>query len=281
MGIGKSDAPDPPDYAGAAQATAAGDLEAARVAAMANRVSQYTPYGNLVYSQVDPNNPDQWRSDVTLAPAQQQLLDQQNKISLGLAGAENKGLDYVNSMMATPMDTSGFTNPTAANAGGTQEVYAAMLDRMQPQMDRRRQQSEDALMIQGHNRGGQAWNANEDDIARAENDAQLAAMTQAQNLQSNLINTQEGQRQQQLSEAGYLRNEPVNTLNAVRTGSQVSNPTFTQAPMQATTSGPNLLGAAQAGYQGQLNNYNAQQAGNSNLMGGLFSLGGKALPYIL
>jgi hypothetical protein len=34
------------------------------------------------------------------------------------------------------------------------------------------------------------------------------------------------------------------------------------------------MGAAQGQYQGQLNSYNAEQAGNSNFMGGLFGLGG-------
>ena len=49
-GGGKS-SPKTPDYAGAAQATAQGNLEATRAAAAANRVNQYTPYGSLVYSR--------------------------------------------------------------------------------------------------------------------------------------------------------------------------------------------------------------------------------------
>ena len=42
-------------------------------------------------------------------------------------------------------------------------------------------------------------------------------------------------------------------------------------PQQQTVQGPNYLQAAQLGYQGNLNNYNAQQAQQGNLMGGLFS----------
>ena len=45
-----SGSPPEPDYKGAAEAKAAGDLEAARAAAAANRVNQVTPYGNLTYS---------------------------------------------------------------------------------------------------------------------------------------------------------------------------------------------------------------------------------------
>ena len=44
--------------------------------------------------------------------------------------------------------------------------------------------------------------------------------------------------------------------------------------MQANTAGPDLLGAANASYQNQLNAYNAQQAQGGNFMGGLMNLGG-------
>ena len=48
---GKSSAPPAPDYTAAANATAAGNLEAAKYTTQANRVNQVTPYGNLTYTQ--------------------------------------------------------------------------------------------------------------------------------------------------------------------------------------------------------------------------------------
>ena len=51
MGFKSSSAPPPPDYAGAARATAEGNLDAARANIAANRVNQYTPYGSLEYQQ--------------------------------------------------------------------------------------------------------------------------------------------------------------------------------------------------------------------------------------
>jgi hypothetical protein len=53
----------------------------------------------------------------------------------------------------------------------------------------------------------------------------------------------------------------------------VQNPNFTSTPMQANTAGPDLLGAANASYQNQLNAYNAQQASGGGFMNGLMSLG--------
>lgn len=43
--------PPAPDYGAAAEATAKGNLEAARFATKANRINQFTPYGSLTYSQ--------------------------------------------------------------------------------------------------------------------------------------------------------------------------------------------------------------------------------------
>lgn len=274
--FGKSDPPATPDYAGAAAATAAGSAEAARIAAKANRVNQNTPYGSIRYTNNINGDPDQWQSDVTLAPEQQQMLDQQNKISLGLGSTMNQGLGYVQNMLDKPLDTSGFTTVDPATVAGREQVTATLLDRMQPGLDRTRQQRENALMIQGHNRGGEAWNAQQDDLNKAENDAKMAAILAGGTEQSRLIGLQDAQRRNQLAETQTLRNEPLATLNAVRTGAQPTNPQFTNVPQQATTQGPNYLQAAQSQYGGQMNNYNAQQAQGGNMMSGLFSLGGAA-----
>jgi hypothetical protein len=47
----KGSAPPPPDYRGAAEQTAAGNLEAAKYATQANRINQYTPWGSLTYTR--------------------------------------------------------------------------------------------------------------------------------------------------------------------------------------------------------------------------------------
>lgn len=48
---GKSDAPAAPDYVAQANATAAGNLNAARSQTAANRINQITPYGSIKYTQ--------------------------------------------------------------------------------------------------------------------------------------------------------------------------------------------------------------------------------------
>ena len=84
---GKGGSPPPaPDYTGAAQATAAGNKEAAIATAAANRVNQYTPTGNMVYSSAgkDPTGNETYNLTTTLSPAQQQLQSQTEALNTGL-----------------------------------------------------------------------------------------------------------------------------------------------------------------------------------------------------
>lgn len=88
---GKGDAPATPDYQGAAEATAAGNLEAARAATSANRINQYTPWGSLTYSQTPQSTVDYAAYNKALEAYnnQQQNLSQgtsTNPLSRGLLG---------------------------------------------------------------------------------------------------------------------------------------------------------------------------------------------------
>lgn len=265
--MGKSDPPPPPDYSGAAVATAAGNADAARIAAKANRVSQYTPYGSLVYSSGVGGDPDQWRSDVTLSPTGQQLMNSQNNISLGLGKLGETGLGYVQNTLNKPFDWSAVPQ-APINAGTT--AQQAIMSRLEPQIQRLRDSQAQQLANQGIGMNTEAYGNAMTQSGQRENDLLLQAALQG-------INLDTVARQQGIQEQSFARNEPLNMLNAVRSGAQVQNPTFQQVPQQATVAGPNYLGAAQAQGQDALGAWNAQQAQGNNMMSGLFSLGGSAL----
>jgi hypothetical protein len=113
-------------------------------------------------------------------------------------------------------------------------------------------------------------------LSQAELANQVANQQYAQQLSNAQLYNQA--MQQNFANAQTLRQEPINILNAVRTGSQMQSAAMPQvgvsSPGQlATWSGPDLLGAATA--QGQYNQglYNAQQAGSSGLTSGLMGLG--------
>ena len=347
MGKGGS-APPPPDYRGAAIETAKGDLEAARIAANANRVNQITPYGSLVYSQqgkFDPRGYEQayqsyqkalsqqgaglpqgysltdtnpfamraavqpkegfqfaygpsgdrievplsgdqlkaprvedfltapatedqgWTVRQYLSPEQQQLLDYQNKTSIGLGELTGTGLNYVKGMLQDPFTTKNLPS-LGINAGETyQDAY---MRRLQPQIQQSRDALQQRLANQGIDIGSEAYQRAMFQQDQRENDLLLGATTQG-------FGTGLSARQQGFTEAAYQRNEPLNTLNAVRTGAQVTNPTFVSVPQQATTKGADLLGAATAEGNYNTASANAAQAGQAGMTQGLVSLGSTAM----
>lgn len=77
---------------------------------------------------------------------------------------------------------------------------------------------------------------------------------------------------QGFQQQGYNYNLPMNTLNALRQGNQVSAPQFQSFANQSAVPGADYTGAAGAQYQAALGNTNAQNAQSGNNMSGLFSL---------
>jgi len=243
--MGKSAAtPPPPDYAGAATATAQGNLEATRAATEANRINQYTPYGSLTYSR-DPNaaTPDSgWSQHVNLNDIGQQLLDYQNNASLGLGEQTQQALGRVDQSLSQPFDYSSVGDIQNAAEG-------AVTSRLDPMWNQREQQMNTQLINQGLRPGTEAYTNASRDFNVGRNDAYQQAILAG-------INTMP--QTYQLAQA--LRSQPLNELNALRTGSQVTNPTFNNVPQQQTTAGANQLGAAQAQYGVALDGTNAQNA---------------------
>lgn len=258
-----------PDYTGAAQATAQGNLEAARAAAAANRVNQVTPYGSLTYTQsgTDSYGNPTWTATQTLDPTQQKLLDLQNQTSLGLGGLEQQGLGYVSNMLANPFSTSGLAS-TGINPG---ENYSdAIMRQLQPQIQQDRESLNAQLANQGIMPGSQAYeNAMR---SQGNREAQLRDQAIVGGMQTGLAANQQG-----FNQLAYQRNEPINTLNAVRTGAQVTAPSYVNPAQQATTAGADYLGAMGLTNQSNIANANAINAQNNAMMSGLFKLGAAGL----
>lgn len=264
--IAFKDSPSPPpapDYTGAAQATASGNLAAAQQAQRANMVNQYTPYGSLTYAQDAtsrfPSGDPSYSSTVNLSPTGQALLDANNQSSLGLASLQSGAEGRVAQTMGQPMDQSS----VQATADQAYKNYTSRLD---PQWQQATNQQETQLRNQGLVPGSEAY----DNAMRVFNNGKNDAYTQANTA---AINTMP--QTYQLASAQY--NQPLNTLNAIRTGSQVTNPQFTSTPQQQTTTGANTLGAASA--QGQYGQglYNAGVGQANAFNSGLFSLGSAAI----
>ncbi len=252
MSFGKQSAPATPDYTGSAKASASVNPEASKYATRANRSNQYTPYGNLTWAE-NPNGT--WTQNIDLNGTGQQLLNASNQSSLGLAGLQDQATRRVAETQSKPFEY-----------GSVQDVqdaaYKGYTSRLDPQWEQAGEQNDARLANQGIVQGSEAYDNAMRTFNQGKNDAYQQANTAA-------IGTQ-GQTYQL---ASALRNQNLNELNALRTGSQVTNPTFGSYAQQGTTQGADMLGAAKAGYDSQLGAVNANNAGISNFTNGLFSLG--------
>ena len=269
LGLGPAPkAPAAPDYAGAARETAAGNLAAAQTATAANRVNQITPYGNLNYAETgtDSRGNPIWTATQTLSPEQQQILNMQNQASIGLGGTINASLGRVQDTMGGGFDPSlpstGF-NPS-------QSYQDAYMQRLAPQIQQGQEQLQQRLANQGIDIGSEAYDRAMRNQAVRENDLLLGATTAG-------FGVGQQANQQAFNQELTKYNLPLNTLSALRTGAQVQNPSFVNSAQQATTQGPDILGASQMGYNAQMGDFNAQQAAQQNFNQGLMGLGGAGI----
>lgn len=87
---GKSSAPPPPDYEGAARATAQGNLEATRYATEANRINQFTPYGSLTYRQTPSTSVDYDAYDKAMADYNRKVDEAYRNAGLSSMGSQTQ-----------------------------------------------------------------------------------------------------------------------------------------------------------------------------------------------
>ena len=259
--MGKSAAPQAPNYEAAAEKTAAGNLEAAKYATKANRVNQYTPYGNLTYKELGDGT---WEQTQTLTPQAQATLDKQQALSDKYADTASQGFDKVQGLLANPeLDMSQLPS-RAINVGQT--AQEAIMSRLQPQLAQQEEALRTRLANQGITLGSDAYGKEMTSQGQRANDLQLQAALQG-------INLDQANRASALQEQAYVQDRPLNLVNALRSGAQVQSPQFQNYYNQGQTQGPNYSGAAQQQYGAEMDAYNAQQAGSNGLMSGLFGVG--------
>lgn len=251
-GGGSSSPPPTPDYTAAANATAANNLKAAQTATAANRVNQYTPYGSLEYQQTgtDSQGNPLWSATQTASP----LLN--NAIQNSQANIANQ---YANQFTGGNLPSYGI------NPGQT--YSDAIMQRLQPQQEMQQKQFDAQMANQGIPVGSEAYQNAARQFQQGQNDQRTSAIVGGMNtgLQAN---------QQQYAQNLSTYNNPLNTALGIKT---LATPTYINPAAQQATTGADILGATNAQYQNQLAQYNASQAKNSNMLGGLFGLGSAAL----
>ncbi|WP_152553783.1 hypothetical protein [Bordetella bronchiseptica] len=183
--------------------------------------------------------------------------------------------------MGTPFDLSSL--PQAGSAYdpnlATNNATELLMERINPELDRQYESLRAQMANQGIAQGSNAYSRELSRFGQQRNDAEKqAALTgiglgmQQQGLTFNQMNHL---RNQALQEQSYVRGLPLSEFNALLGGS--SSMQFPGYAQQATTGAPDLVGAADSGYQAQMGAYNARNAQSSGMLGGLFGIGGDIL----
>lgn len=237
--------PDVPDPQETAAAQTASNVETAIAQYELAGTNQVTPYGSLTYAQTgtSESGTPTYTATQTLSPDQQRLLDIGERTATTLGRTAEQQAGAVQETLAEPIDLS-----NSATEAYLFDLGEAQLD---PYFDEEQAQLETQLANQGIMPGSDAYN----DAMQQFNDAMNDQYNEL------LLTGHQTATQDILTE----RNQPLNELNALMTGSQVTQPSYVSTPQPGVES-TDVAGITQAAYQAEQDQYEA-------VLGGLFGLG--------
>ncbi|MBY3222341.1 tail fiber domain-containing protein [Rhizobium laguerreae] len=254
-------APDPTQTAAAQTAT---NVDTAIANAGLSHTNQYTPDGSLEYkvsgyqTMTDQNGKTYrlptYSAYQTYSPENQAIYDQTQQTQLGLARLANDQTGKISGILGTNVDLSAGNVDKYVN-DHWQSGFNNQWDRDQASLDQ-------SLADKGISMGSAAYdNALRDFSTRkqAASDQYLGDMYSSA---QNSILTE--------------RNQPLNEISALMSGSQVHQPSYVNTP---TTQLPTVdqAGLINENFNQQMGQYNQQLAQSNAAMGGLFGLGSSLL----
>jgi hypothetical protein len=223
--------------------------------------------------------PGGWSMQTTLTPESQAALEAQQRIQAGRSGLAESLLGRAGQEMSSGIDWNGLPevgNGMEARQRAEDAIYSRASSRLDPMWNQRQGQLESQLANQGLTPGSEAYSAAMRDMNFGRNDAYQTALNESIMGGGQEMSRQYGQdlsaRQQGISEGHQKQYGTMNALSALLAGQQVGMPQMPGFAQSGQAQTPDLLGAAAAGYQGQLNQYGAQQAQQQGLFNGFAAL---------
>lgn len=249
-------APDPYDTA-AAQGGMNRDTAITQM--QLNSGTQVNPWGTVSTEQTGQNSfvdsqgntvyTPSFTQTTSYTPEQQAIFDQSQAAQTNLAGIANEQSAFLKDYLNKPFEFN--------NADAEQWAY----DRASPRILQNQAQTEATLRTtlanKGIREGSAAWNA------------EMARMTNANTDQMNQLELTG--RGQAFNEALTTRNQPLNEIASLMSGTQLQNPgSASPAMAQAGVAGVDYTGLVNQKYQADMANY-------GNKMGGLFGMASAGL----
>lgn len=252
------DAPTPapaPDPAVTAATQAKANKETAVAQYGLGATNQKTPTGSLEYTQVGtwPDGTPHFEATTLLSPTQQNIFNTNEGTKQNLADIGKSQSAKIGELLGTPFDLTKATNDKVK---GFQDEF------LDPMWDRQQNKLEASNIAKGIRPGSeQYFNANRDFSDQRQRGYDQAYLD-TYKTGAGLAKTE--------------RDQPINEITALMSGSQVSNPTFqgTPTPGVAPT---DFIGAQQQALNQSNVGFNAQVQQNQALMSGLFGLGGAGI----
>lgn len=255
--MAKETAPAIPNPVTTAQAQTTSNVDTAKAQAQLNNVNQVTPYGNLTYtSTTGANGIPSYTATETLSPAEQALLNTTQGTQQTLANTASTEAGKLQGMLNTPLDLS------QSNLDNYTDTH--FLDTFNQQQDRALSSLQSQLANQGINIGSTAYTNAMNDFNNQRSSALDDMLSKSQANAENAIVTQ--------------RQEPLNEIIGLASGSQVQAPSFNSTP-QTGVAGTDVAGITQNAYNSAANQYQYQNSQTQSLLGGLFGLGANLIPY--
>lgn len=270
-------APDP--YATAAAQTAANE-QTAKTTAQYNMIDQYTPYGNLNYTQQGSyeDGTPKYAATQTLNPLQQSTLNNQDQLSNNITGIGLNYSDLFSNLSKNPFSTDslGVQAPKGDQSyidSATDALYNQYSSRLDNKYGQEQSALDQKLYNQGIAPGTDAWNQATKNFSLDKNDAYQSALNQSvangQTAATNQYNMQSNAYQNALGNSLTVRNQPINELAALLGNSSgVQSPTLTNTPT-TNVAGTDISGLIQ-------NNYATKQGASNAKIAALGQLAGAA-----
>lgn len=254
--------PAAPDPVATASAQAGANRDTAITQGAMNMIDQVGPDGSLTYEKTgDQTFTDsltgqtytvpKYRAVTSLSESGQRVQGLNNQTQENIATIGRDQSARIGELLSTPLKIG-----NEATEARLMELGSKRLD---PKFARDEEALRTRLINSGIRQGSAAWDAEMSGFNQGKNDAF-----------NNLLLTG---RQQAVQEQLTERNQPINEISALLSGSQIGVPQFQQTP-QTNLAGTDYMGAVYNSYNGQMQAAQMKQQSQNAMMGGLFGLAG-------
>lgn len=241
-----------PDPVATAAAQTASNQQTAKSQTELNSINQVTPDGSLTYTQngTYADGTPKFTATTALSGSNQNIYDTGQVTKQNLAELGSTQSAKLNTLLGTPFSVDNSIADKITSLGK---------QRLDPQWQANQTAFDAQMANQGIQPGSEAYNNAYKNFSQSKNDA----------YNSLYLNGDQQAEQESIAQ----RNQPINEITALMSGSQVSQPSFTNTPT-TQVAGTDVAGITQSAFGDNMQNAQMQNSTNNAMMGGLFGLAG-------